>query len=336
MKLEEGKRYVRRDGSVTRPLTDDGLSIFPFHDDEYTYTENGEYYRGQESDYDLISEYIESADDKDARIAEVESARDLYMSLHALVCKERDQFKGCAIKDAMIIYNIEKERDQLKARVEELETHKAQRPTLAFHHSVLEERNSLRTQLAAVTAELEEEQQHCAGLRAELAVVVKELEARAQERQDRYRELIDKLERKEYDARTQLLSREKELAAVTAELDVERRSHRETEEEKDEYKLEAAQHYNTACMFENEAIDLRAQVEMQEKINSHAHEQLGLAYTELAAHKKLVESDTHVEWQALEARLFRLETALRTHVHGYEPLTTGQALSPQRITEETK
>lgn len=61
MKLQLGKRYVRRDGKVTGPLESVGLETYPFFDQlrGLSYTESGSYYAVGEDDYDLVSEYIE-------------------------------------------------------------------------------------------------------------------------------------------------------------------------------------------------------------------------------------------------------------------------------------
>ncbi len=59
LKLEEGKRYVRRDESITEPLGYYGdLYDYPFHDYENSYTKEGGYLLDYgTSPYDLISEY---------------------------------------------------------------------------------------------------------------------------------------------------------------------------------------------------------------------------------------------------------------------------------------
>lgn len=73
MKLELGKRYVRRDGVITGRLRNSGCVTFPFDDPfaENAYREDGSYDR-DENEEDLISEYIEPEVVKD----EVKTLRD--------------------------------------------------------------------------------------------------------------------------------------------------------------------------------------------------------------------------------------------------------------------
>ena len=63
MKLELGKRYVRRDGEVTGPLeiTGRGKSTLQFYDPKhaYPYTPDGLLFTYEEHAEDLIREYIE-------------------------------------------------------------------------------------------------------------------------------------------------------------------------------------------------------------------------------------------------------------------------------------
>ncbi len=68
MKLEEGKRYVRRDGEISGVLEKNtGMSKcnFPFYDPahEFSYNEKGWFFGGH-SDVDLISEYSEYVEPK--------------------------------------------------------------------------------------------------------------------------------------------------------------------------------------------------------------------------------------------------------------------------------
>ena len=59
MKLEIGKRYIRRDGKITPPL--EYSRTYPFHDSDrvLSYAEDGVYLRGEVRDCDLVAEYIE-------------------------------------------------------------------------------------------------------------------------------------------------------------------------------------------------------------------------------------------------------------------------------------
>lgn len=63
LKLEVGKRYIRRDGFVTAPLTKNPISAgYPFWDpkEENSYTEDGAFFSsGSESRRDLVAEYVE-------------------------------------------------------------------------------------------------------------------------------------------------------------------------------------------------------------------------------------------------------------------------------------
>ncbi len=58
-RLEVGKRYVRRDGCDTDPLTFDGVWFIDPSEPCYTYYENGEFYGDGEDPRDLIAEYVE-------------------------------------------------------------------------------------------------------------------------------------------------------------------------------------------------------------------------------------------------------------------------------------
>lgn len=61
LKLEVGKRYVRRNGEVSGVIDRGGSSIYPFYDPSAreTYNEDGRYYSKEKSERDFISEYIE-------------------------------------------------------------------------------------------------------------------------------------------------------------------------------------------------------------------------------------------------------------------------------------
>ena len=78
MKIEAGKRYVRRDGKISgvieKGCTDD---LYPFCDDDSgdCYREDGLWLLGEESDEDLISEYVEPIAEQPA---ETETLRDRF------------------------------------------------------------------------------------------------------------------------------------------------------------------------------------------------------------------------------------------------------------------
>ena len=61
MKLEYGKRYVRRDGEVTGPLQKNPSRDYPFNDDANanSYSKTGDYNLddGEDCPFDLVSEY---------------------------------------------------------------------------------------------------------------------------------------------------------------------------------------------------------------------------------------------------------------------------------------
>lgn len=61
MQIGVGKRYVRRDRSLSGVLTDSGDAAFPFHDKELiaTYTEEGIRGLGPGHWSDLVAEYVE-------------------------------------------------------------------------------------------------------------------------------------------------------------------------------------------------------------------------------------------------------------------------------------
>lgn len=64
MKLEAGKRYIRKDGKLTGPLELDDESPFPFFDPKFceTYTVRGKFtLSGPEGPFDLFAEHIEEA-----------------------------------------------------------------------------------------------------------------------------------------------------------------------------------------------------------------------------------------------------------------------------------
>lgn len=78
MKIEAGKRYWRRDGTISGVITS---YQFPFSDDcfEESYDENGRIFPDREHNKDLISEYVEStAVPKDEQPAETETLRDRF------------------------------------------------------------------------------------------------------------------------------------------------------------------------------------------------------------------------------------------------------------------
>lgn len=61
IKLEVGKKYVARDGSVHGPLSynNDGDSRYAFCDSENTWRRDGRYYIGCTNSLDLVREYVE-------------------------------------------------------------------------------------------------------------------------------------------------------------------------------------------------------------------------------------------------------------------------------------
>lgn len=60
MIVEEGKRYVRRDGSVSGPISEHSLKIYCWTDGKYTYTHSGRWStENYETSLDLIEEYKE-------------------------------------------------------------------------------------------------------------------------------------------------------------------------------------------------------------------------------------------------------------------------------------
>lgn len=61
MKLEVGKRYVRKDGKITALLTESSSSVYPFIDEENfdLYTREGFYRVDRRTDKDLVAEYVE-------------------------------------------------------------------------------------------------------------------------------------------------------------------------------------------------------------------------------------------------------------------------------------
>jgi len=61
MKIEEGKRYVRRNGSVSGPISKNSLDIYCWTDGNYTYAKSGVWATENcETSLDLISEHKEN------------------------------------------------------------------------------------------------------------------------------------------------------------------------------------------------------------------------------------------------------------------------------------
>lgn len=58
-RLEVGKRYVLRDGTVTAPLSYYDSPTFPFTDGTTTWTKDGHYFDGGKSKWDIIAEYAD-------------------------------------------------------------------------------------------------------------------------------------------------------------------------------------------------------------------------------------------------------------------------------------
>jgi len=63
VKIEVGKKYVRRDGDVVTIVKDDGHHRYPLVSDKNDdYTNSGKFYDGAlTDDRDLIREYVEMA-----------------------------------------------------------------------------------------------------------------------------------------------------------------------------------------------------------------------------------------------------------------------------------
>lgn len=62
MKIEAGKRYVRRDGKITKAITNEDDDNYPYFDPAYgnTYNSEGAYWReGPSSKIDLVAEYVD-------------------------------------------------------------------------------------------------------------------------------------------------------------------------------------------------------------------------------------------------------------------------------------
>ena len=63
MKIEEGKRYIRRDGTLSSVIYSNALGIsgleFPFRDKTETYNQSGQCWYTHQSELDLIAEYKE-------------------------------------------------------------------------------------------------------------------------------------------------------------------------------------------------------------------------------------------------------------------------------------
>ena len=60
MIIEEGKRYVRRDGSISGPISEHSLKIYCWTDGKYTYSHSGRWStENYETSLDLIEEYKE-------------------------------------------------------------------------------------------------------------------------------------------------------------------------------------------------------------------------------------------------------------------------------------
>lgn len=99
MKLEIGKRYVRRDGRITAPLISHPHPRYKFKDPDTnkTFTKEGEHVQGVKHPANLISEYQEPRYRleevriplKDARAARARHLEHLEQQIKAL-CRERN------------------------------------------------------------------------------------------------------------------------------------------------------------------------------------------------------------------------------------------------------
>lgn len=107
MKVEVGKRYVRRDGSISGVMEDcDGHDGYPFADQYESYTAGGKYYADSTKDheFDLVSEYVEPGQSAGQTIPGLEEYKvlrygratkgDWYIDAY-LVCRQWDHSSPC-------------------------------------------------------------------------------------------------------------------------------------------------------------------------------------------------------------------------------------------------
>lgn len=171
MKLEAGRRYYRRDLSVTRPLERISDLLYPFECGTHTYTETGRHWSLEEGPRDLISEYIEPVSEPDPRDAEIERLK-----------------AGCTLRE---YEKVRIANDTFRARVEELEAERSQ--DRESYKDLYRDREIIRTSRDVLRLELEElggyverqmpEAERAIEERDELKQRVDELEAFANDRE---------------------------------------------------------------------------------------------------------------------------------------------------------
>ncbi len=79
MKIELGKQYIRRDGTISGILRSLESTEFPFADQLYSYNDSGRWSEDSQSGHDLIREYeppiAEEAIEQDKRIQEINAGK---------------------------------------------------------------------------------------------------------------------------------------------------------------------------------------------------------------------------------------------------------------------
>lgn len=95
MKLEVGKRYVRRDGQVTSPLRYEEHDTFMFWDDQdcNSYKEDGAFHYCGTSTLDLIEEYAEEQDEPTPATPATTGGPYVSVDVYNAVVAERDLFR---------------------------------------------------------------------------------------------------------------------------------------------------------------------------------------------------------------------------------------------------
>jgi hypothetical protein len=127
MKIEAGKRYVRRDGTISGTIYLRHSEDYPFGDDTETYCEDGKVYHDEETNNDLIGEYTsqESVEIKVLRAEvaalKVECER-LNEVLKLVVPNVNDVVKAVAVAQAIIVLKGIATQQELERQVERAES----------------------------------------------------------------------------------------------------------------------------------------------------------------------------------------------------------------------
>ena len=131
MKIEAGKRYVRRDGTISGVITARQNILYPFEDlvAQKTYRRDGTWNGEHRADCDLISEYIEQPSQESVEIkvlrAEVAALKveceRLNEVLKLVVPNVNDVVKAVAAAQAILVLKNIATQSELEHQVERAE-----------------------------------------------------------------------------------------------------------------------------------------------------------------------------------------------------------------------